>query len=259
MKLLGESNLCPSLTPAERAAQLVQNEPMIMHMKKLEAEKQVQVTVIKIVANILAIKALKDISEKDEDFIIDYVSKTLLESFTTYRLSEIQQACEMWARGELFSDKDLNLLSAENIFKAIHRYGEKVKRESNHKQRQYFEKLAKETEELERTDKINEFERLISEKYLNFPESLKNDNYGTLASYYRHLDKKNIVDISLEKKKEIFKEAEAVKEADKNLAEQLFQGIKIEYTAREIAEANALKYAFEIWKFEDYELNFKQV
>lgn len=215
-------------------------------IKELKVE-QIKNPLVDAIAGAYFIKGMGKPTGSDLKDIVDYVSKTLKESFTTYRIPEVCQSIELGARGELFKENDLNTISPENIFKWIHRFNETIKREAIHKQKQYEEKLAKESEETYRQAKINTFESLIKGKYIGFPDSLKNDNYGTMASYYRYLDKNGFINISIDKKKQFLAEAEKIKEEDKNA-----------YTTKEIAQANALKFIFDLWQFEDYELNFKQ-
>lgn len=202
MKLIGHINLAPNLTIREKALIEVRNEPMIKDLSKQDVEK----AVIKAIGYILSIKGLNDISKVTLDFTIEFVSKTLKETFTTYRLSEIQQACEMWAIGELFSDKDLNQLSAENIFKAIHRFNERVKKEANSKQKIHEESLEKVIIDADREKKIQEYEQQILKDYEYFKENFELDYLplGVKASYYRYLDKKKIFELSLETKQEIY-------------------------------------------------------
>lgn len=244
--------ISPTLTPREKSVIEASIFPRIKELK----QDQLRIPLVEAIAQALFIKQNKDVGPDDQKEMADYVAKTLKDCFTTYRVPEVLQAIEMGARGELFSEQDMNVVSPENIFKWIQRFNEKIRREAIHKQKIHDDKLALIKEETDHQAKIRDFESVIKGHFLGFPESLKNENYGSLAAYYRHLDKKGLVKLSLEVKKKIFAEAENIKETDKTLAEQLHEGIKIEYTSKEIAEAMALKEVFQEWKDFEFELNF---
>jgi len=232
------------LTPRERVVIEVSVLPRIKDLKAV----QLDIPIREAITNAYFIKGITNVTSTDITKILVYVVKTLIGSFSTYRVPEICQAIELGARGELFSDNDMNTVSPENIFKWIHRYNDKIKREAIDKQRHYEDKLEKEKEESQHLARIKLFEDEILAQYDKLPEVLENVNYGLLASYYRHLDKKGLIKLTLERKKEIFATAEKMKEEDTKEAAETFTGIKIEYTAKEIAEANALKVVFKEWK-----------
>jgi hypothetical protein len=245
MKQIGEIDYALSLTPAEKAVVTGLSKPMIKDLKANEVE----VCVVQAMATVLAIKGLKDVSETEQDFIIDYVSKTLKESFSTYRAAEIQQACELWAKGELFSDKDLNQLSAENIFKAIHRFNEKIRREAIHKQTQHEEKMAKEADLKAVEEKKREFEANILELYKSFPIGFKTQNKGVIAAMYRHLDSKKLIMLSNSRKYEILQWVRRVRERVKWVSRPL-----IVLDEKELSQYRALYEVFTDWKEFDYDL-----
>jgi hypothetical protein len=248
MKQIGEINYALSLTPAERSVVTGLSKPMIKDLKTNEVE----VCVVQAMATVLAIKGLKDVSETEQDFIIDYVTKTLKESFSTYRTAEIQQACELWAKGELFSDKDLNQLSAENIFKAIHRFNEKIRREAIHKQKQHEEKAAKEADLKLVEERKAKFEADILELYKSFPKGFKMQNKGSMAAVYRHLDSKGLIKISNSRKWEIHKNVLKIKDRTKWMKKGF-----LEITAKELSEYRALYEVFAEWKDFEYDLESK--
>lgn len=203
------------------------------------------------IAQMLFIKQNNDVGPDAQKEMADYVAKVLKESFTTYRITEILHAIELWARGELFRDGDMNVPSPENIFKAIHRYNEIVRRPAIEKQKKHEEKLAKEAEEMQRQDKLKTFEDVIVGKYHGFPDTFKNESKGALAAMYRHLDKKGLILLSVETKKNIFNQILKIKDRVKWMRKPL-----IELTAKELAEYRALKVVFKDWK--DMQINLRE-
>lgn len=202
----------------------------------------------------LFIKQNKDIGPGDIQEMADYTAKTLKESFTTYRIAEICQAIEIGARGELYKENDMNVVSPENIFKWIHRYNELIRRVAVAKQKVHDEKMEKQKELLQREERIKEFEVDILELYNSFSKETTNENYGVWAAIYRHLDKKEIITLSIQKKKDIFKEAEELKLKDIELAAEMGITPLLEVTTKEIAEAMALKEVFKQWKEIEFNL-----
>lgn len=188
----------------------------------------------------------------DFQLIVEEVLNELKTSFSTFTIQEVCIAIDLGSKGKL-GDEFVHV-HIKAILKWIWLYNEKIRREAIHKQKEYEEKTEKQLQEFEHKEKIRMFEATIIGRYNGFPESLINDNYGEMAAYYRHLTKRVQVNVPLEKKNELFAAAEKIKEEDRLLAEQNFRSIKIEYTSKQIAEANALKYLFASWQFEKYDL-----
>lgn len=242
-----------NLTPVERTIIEASIYPRIAELRL----EQLKNPIYEAIGGAAMIKGIGKLTGAETLEIGDYVAKALKDSFSTYRIQEVCKAIELGARGELYKDNDMNVLSPENIFKWIHRFNEKHRIEANHKQKLHEEKMAKIEEETHRQEKIKEFEGKILTAYEGFPNSLLNLNYGVRSSYYRQLDKKGLTDISIEKKNELFKEAKTIKDLDFKTSSELFIPIQIEFTPKQIAEALALSYVFEVWKFEEFKLNDK--
>lgn len=214
-------------------------------------QDQLRIPLVEAIAQALFIKQNNDVGPDAQKEMADYVAKVLKESFTTYRIAEVCQAIELGARGELYSEQDMNVVSPENIFKWIHRYNEKIRREAIEKQKRHEEKLSKELEEMQRQEKLKTFEDIIIGKYQGFPETFKNESKGALAAMYRHLDKKGLILLSVEVKKNIFNQVLKIKDRTKWMRKPL-----LELTAKELSEYRALKIVFKDWK--EMQINLRE-
>ena len=179
-------------------------------VKDLKAE-QITQPIRTAIASAAMIKGTGKMTGQDLKEIGDYVSKSLKESFTTYRINEICKAIELGARGELEQEGDMNAISPEIIFKWIHRFNDKIRREAIHKQKHHEAKLEKLAEESAKDKKQKEFEADIQKIYNAFPKGFKTRNKGSLAACYRHMDNKGLCNLSNKTKNEIYLGIVAIK------------------------------------------------
>jgi len=171
-------------------------------VKDLKAEQIIQ-PIRTAIASAAMIKGTGKMTGQDLKEIGDYVSKSLKESFTTYRVNEICKAIELGARGELEHEGDMNVISPEIIFKWINRFNDKIRREAIHKQKHHEAKLEKLAEESAKDKKQKEFEADIQKLYNAFPNGFKTRNKGSLAACYRHMDNKGLCNLTNKQKNEI--------------------------------------------------------
>jgi hypothetical protein len=180
-------------------------------VKDLKAE-QVTQPIRTAIASAAMIKGTGKMTGQDLKEIGDYIAKSLKESFTTYRINEVCKAIELGARGDLEHEGDMNVISPEIIFKWIHRFNDKYRREAIHKQKAHEAKLEKLAEENAKEAREKEFEADIQKLYNAFPKGFKTRNKGSLAACYRHMDNKGLCNLTNKEKNDIYEGIQRIRE-----------------------------------------------
>lgn len=245
MSEIVKHSLIQTLSPTETESLKAHYFPKIKEVKRVDLVDPIGMAITK--AYVVRGQKMDDLFES----MVDEITHELKSNYTWLTVEEFCLAIDLGSKGKL--ESEFVHISVHNILKWVWLYNEKIRRPALSAQRKHEEEQAEKLEESQRKEKISIFESVIIGKYNGSPESLASDNYGTMASYYRHLDSKKLIALSNEQKKILFDEAKKIKEEDnKNLEE--FKPITIEYTVEDIARAKALVLQFEIWKFEDFDL-----
>ncbi len=275
MNKLSNITYSTELTVVEKQSLMAFEMPKIKDLAKTDMVDMISDAISRAYININQ-SADKD-NPKNDLLIKRQMASSLIndlkDSFGTFSVEEVCLAIDMGSKGKLNNLTEIiqPVMSLTNILAWIWLYRDKIRREAQHKQKEYEEKEAKKQEQIDHLAKMLDFETVIIGRYNGFPDSLLNDNYGVKASYYRHLDKLKLFDLPIEKKKELFDKAVKIKEANESEMkaeyEALFQMgkqereergktriLRIEFTEKEIAESLALDYLFDFWQFEGYNL-----
>jgi hypothetical protein len=211
--------LSPSLTPTEKKIVLAAQEPRI---KETEAFTIAQ-TVTNVVSGIYVRLGNKPKDDNERRMIQDCIIKDLAGSFPNLTLKEFEIACYKGSMGDFRRTPDEVLyLSPEKVHSWLKLYIEMVKREAIAKQREYEYKLDKEQGPSELEIKLIEeaYLKRMQAAFENFIKTGTYSHYEPGHLFYDWLDKRGMIKITDERKKEIFKTIsdsyqERIKEYDK--------------------------------------------
>ncbi len=250
MNLIGNSNLCPALSPDERNVIKFHEGVKIKDLAKVVMADPLTDAVSKAYLNIGQSSESKTLT-----VLVATLACELKDCFTTYSIEEICHAIDLGSKGKLNELKDLiqPVISVMNILKWVHLYDDKIRKEAIHKQNKHLEKLAKELTEKEKQEKIEAFKEeicLVYESYCDaFGELPEGLSMGLKASYCRYLYEKNIIELTAEQEREIFDKAKSLMPTEAqirgmNAVDRVFHNKKKEAQIQEIAESIALEYLF---------------
>jgi hypothetical protein len=220
--------------------------PMIKDLKT----NQLKAPLITAITTACGIRRVGKIEGSEIKQMADMLSKTLKESFTTYRMPEVCKAIELGAMGELEEEGDPYTVSVELCYKWAIRYHTKIMVEAKDKQSKFEEKLNKEESENQRIEKINNLHSEIIQAYSQYCESfgeMPDLSEGIKATYTRCLY--NAVELTAEQEQEIFDKAKKLmpveNEKKRNpFEDKIFLQKKKTAQLQDIAESIALEYLF---------------
>lgn len=249
MNLLGNSNICPTLSPDERNVVKFHEGVKIKDLTKVIMADPLTDAVSKAYLNIGQSSESKTLT-----VLVATLAGELKDCFTTYSIEEICHAIDLGSKGRLNELKDLiqPVISVMNILKWVHLYDDKIRKEAIHKQNKHQEKINKELSEKEKQEKVKAFESEICSVYDSYCDTfgeLQELAMGLKSSYCRYLYEKNIVELTVEQEQEIFSKAKKLIPTEEqirgmNAVDRAFHNKKKEAQLQEIAESIALEYLF---------------
>lgn len=250
----------PALKPAETIALEAHFKPKVKELKKSDMIRP-------LVASIAKARQIKghSASIKDDELCADIVITELKSTFTTYSIEEICIAIDLGAKGLLDVENTIHV-SAENIFKWIFAYNQKIRQEAIAKMKAFNESEEKRISEEEKIKKHNNFLKEIELSYSVFCDTDELSSIeGLKAAYYRELKKQNKIDLSNEVRNGIYYEMksyyerviskqESNKTFQDKLNERLYGKHDYEKEIIEKCEAKGLEVQFNEWRAKKYKL-----
>lgn len=225
------------VSPIQKDALAAHYNPKIKELAKRDFAKEIIQAITK--AYVVTGSRVPDTFE----MICDEVISELKSLFTTYTVEEVCMAIDMGSKGKLSDKEEVIYVSVTNILRWIHRFNDLVRKEAIYKQRQFEEKQEKIEDQKQSDVKVKDFEKAIIRYYESFPIGFKAQSKGYLAAMYRHLDKKGLIMLTVDRKKAIFNAVIKIKDRTKWMRKPL-----LELTAKELSEYRALYIVFVEWK-----------
>lgn len=221
----------PSLLPLEKDALIAHQNPRIKEVGKSDMAKPIGIALTK------AITVMGSQVKEDFELMLDEVLHDLKRNCTTFTVEEVCLAIDLGSKGYL-GDEFVHV-HTRAVIKWLWLFNDKYKREAIHKQHKHEEHLQKLAEIANKEKAEKEFEADIQKLYNAFPKGFKTRNKGSLAACYRHMDKRGLVSLSVEEKKQIFNRILKIKDRVRWMQKGF-----MEITAKELSEYRALYLVF---------------
>lgn len=199
--------LSPLLTYFERKVVLAAQENRIKELEIIQVSKKIT----EVVSGVYIRLGMRAKDDRERLLVEDCILKDLAISFPNLTLTEFELACYKGSMGDFKAKPDEVLfVSPERIHSWIKAYVELVKRDTIAKQREFEAKNQKfEKPSFEAIQKIeSEFVIRIHEAFDDYLKLGQYTHHEPADKVYDYLSQKNLLKLSKDRKKEIFKSVE---------------------------------------------------
>jgi len=181
----------PGLTPEEQVALKAADEKRIISIQEFEMKGSVK----KMITDALFNNGQNALGDSDLALMTGKIIHELKRNYSKLTISEVSQAMELGSKGKL---GDFTHLSVRQIIKWLDEYIIKIRREANHKLKDFQEKKEVEVNLEKEAKRIKEFEERIVQTYEDFSIGDDIGHVGLASVIYQALEKRGKVDLDPE-------------------------------------------------------------
>jgi hypothetical protein len=195
-------NLAPSLTAQETQIVIASKGKQIKDIGKLEVANKV----MEYFGAALLVLNHSKMDVKDRGIMQQQIVADLYDRFSFFTLKEVENAFYMGSRGLLKSKpEEVVFMSIAQVYQWLYMYRVQVKREAMKKQIEFEAKQEEQDKEKKISENVRMTLQMIREQYELYLEG--KEPHDPINVLYDFMDKRGLVKLSDDRKKEIYKQA----------------------------------------------------